>query len=1795
MKKLNRLFAILIAVLGVGSLSAQTDVTNTYLTNAGFDDNSSWITGNVAQATTKAAKGWTATSSGDTWWYGGAVNYGSSCTVNSVTPPAKNPEGNADGGALGLSAGWGCTVTYKQEVTLPAGVYTLSYKAYNANTGATQANNYIGFTSSSVTVYGKTTNFTANTWVEESVTFMLSSQTTGNISVGMGAISGGSGSNAKLFVDGVKLSYKSFSDVTEANPVDLTSWLQDPGFEEASGGAGTVNIPPGWSMKYTLSGWLDGTPNGTNPSEGSKCYNIWAGTFTSVDMYQTVTLPAGKYTVMADLRTEKQEQITNQGVYASIAGVVTKSGTITKIGNPWNGKEAWNTLSATFNNGSAGEVVIGISSTGNGGSNGWFQADNVRLLYLGFDLTEANNTLNTLITTAQSIVTANEVSPKSIENLNSAIAAGQSVAQNKEAIEQASNNLTAAINAANATIDACNEYRTILALSESMYTNSKADDKSEFASAINTAKSDFNNAANSDAIRAISAALKEAQKDYCLVASPAEGHPFDMTHLVVNPKFDEGTNGWAHNTGAPNWGIATNQGGAITGNYFENWKWESYTGEIYQELTGLPKGTYQLTAAAFRDQLIDGASDGDAVYVFANDTETLVNSGTPAFYSVEVSTTTGTLRFGVKSKVEKYRWMGIDNVSLLFLEGLDLTEFTNAYNTALEAAIAARDNAEYSKVTGAEKTALLNAIAIVPEQTQKSLSDAATALTTATAAFTAAKGDYDILDSEITVARNLGMTDDAINTVTAGKTGAAAYSALKVAEYTYIYNTYTEDAPIGNWESQFDQIDGQSYDGTNVKYFDKWGDGTFALKQTVTLPKGDYAISVIARGQSGASGTLYYKIGEETTSTPLIMKNDTGFGVDINGVANFSSTGTYSNNNNGRGWEYRFITFHLDAETSVEFGVTATVNWQWASVYAPQLLTDPSSKKALLLTEIEHLLSNVPSGVMNAEVQITLNDTKAAAQGASNANTTAELNTIYADFKNAIDEANTSIDTYSKASAYIAKAKAIGVALADDYQTQYDNRTLSGDAVTIFQNLEVATYNYVMSNFTYPVKLSDTWNSTGTNTQAATFSNEHWSGETREYKNQDDSNGQGWNASSWTIDFDQEVTLPAGEYVFKVAGRKSESTTLELVVTMGATVLGTVNDFPASNNSRGINKLGATSFDPEDEAGFARNGEGFGWQWRYVKFTLAAESTVKVAVHAEANEVHQWVSFGDYTLQMTEETYLEANKGGLDAPTAAANALVDTKPMGTEENNALKAALAMTYTTGAELLAKIEALETAVANANQWVVDYNNAKAPLVVALERFEADYNNAENGALNHMNKDRWATAINMAQEAAVAKDVLDSYEGFETATKNLNAALDAATTSVNEYSALDAAIKTAKPLYEGGNWGDQAFQRPESAKESLNTEKAKKVYDAATADGEGVTSVTDALNNGLNGIVINEPAEGDVFKVAISFGNWDFNGKPLTFADNGKDGVSMYRDRDANYYAQTLMLKKVEGNKYTMSTIAADGTELYASTGITSGVGANTAQIRLTDDATKALSIEIIPTATEGLYNLKNTEADALLGCQDDNSKEKGGLFTVGVRNDFTITKVDMPSVTLKTPSYWATLILPFAAEIPKGLTVYSCAGADGEVLTLETVESIEANTPYLVCGATTDFEHTFTGFGAATTTSYTVGLFTGTFVDYKTTANSNTYVLQKNNGDVAFYLVGESAQPTVNPNRIYMTYEAAAGAPKFVFSRGEGTTSIDNSQMTIDNSQLIIYDLMGRKVNTMEKGNMYIINGKKVIIR
>lgn len=156
----------------------------------------------------------------------------------------------------------------------------------------------------------------------------------------------------------------------------------------------------------------------------------------------------------------------------------------------------------------------------------------------------------------------------------------------------------------------------------------------------------------------IAGAMKLYKVDIASVSSSAQ---LDID--VVNANFDVCLNGWAYTTSAQNHGRATNKSGDISGGYFENWSENSYTGSIHQSQT-LPNGSYSIKAAAFRDQLINNASDGNAVYVFANNDQTLVTANDGTYYTVNTNVTNESLDYGVKSTVKKYKWMGVDNTTI---------------------------------------------------------------------------------------------------------------------------------------------------------------------------------------------------------------------------------------------------------------------------------------------------------------------------------------------------------------------------------------------------------------------------------------------------------------------------------------------------------------------------------------------------------------------------------------------------------------------------------------------------------------------------------------------------------------------------------------------------------------------------------------------------------------------------------------------------------------------------------------------------------------------------------------------------------------------------------------------------------------------------------------------------------------------------------------------------------------------------------------------------------------------------
>jgi hypothetical protein len=76
--------------------------------------------------------------------------------------------------------------------------------------------------------------------------------------------------------------------------------------------------------------------------------------------------------------------------------------------------------------------------------------------------------------------------------------------------------------------------------------------------------------------------------------------------------------------------------------------------------------------------------------------------------------------------------------------------------------------------------------------------------------------------------------------------------------------------------------------------------------------------------------------------------------------------------------------------------------------------------------------------------------------------------------------------------------------------------------------------------------------------------------------------------------------------------------------------------------------------------------------------------------------------------------------------------------------------------------------------------------------------------------------------------------------------------------------------------------------------------------------------------------------------------------------------------------------------------DNKERYVCTGAV--YGGNASQIRTTTDSTKALAVKVIATATEGIHQLLNTEANNYIGGQD------AGFFTVNSHTNFRLQEAE-----------------------------------------------------------------------------------------------------------------------------------------------------------------------------------------------
>ena len=245
------------------------------------------------------------------------------------------------------------------------------------------------------------------------------------------------------------------------------------------------------------------------------------------------------------------------------------------------------------------------------------------------------------------------------------------------------------------------------------------------------------------------------------------------------------------------------------------------------------------------------------------------------------------------------------------------------------------------------------------------------------------------------------------------------------------------------------------------------------------------------------------------------------------------------------------------------------------------------------------------------------------------------------------------------------------------------------------------------------------------------------------------------------------------------------------------------------------------------------------------------------------------------------------------------------------------------------------------------------------------------------------------------------------------------------------------------------------------------------------------------------------------------------------------------------------------------------------------------------------------------------------------EGGYIFTVGKHylntpNIATTTQANAQRWVLITPQNWVkytksytrdfntaynygTIYLPFApdTETCKKYTFYKIKSYSDNVLIFEEENSPQANSAYLYSAVDKEAtSHTFTGSEIEEPVAEIesdgwnfIGTFEKTKIEGLSASNDLYYAYIPTDGkDV---LVKATNSITISPYRAYFKYVQSVNTTfvpatmrMVIGGDANAIEEIFTSEQIEDMATPVIYDLMGRSVQQMQKGQIYIINGKKM---
>ena len=859
------MMASLLLAIGGGNAVAQTDVTDTYLKNAGFESSPIFDGSNLGadkNANATATSGSTLASCGSPNVYNisdwttitdSKENYARTFTMpynttlyvkssktnggqKVVSPKNESSVTEGNKSLLFVEANWCPNVTLgvKQTSTLPTGVYKLVFDAY-ATTNLDNGKSLCGVKYGDLSIYKWPSEL--NKWTKLEIIFYVATETSVDFSMGyLKSASAGGDRSPFLFVDNLKLYKLSETALTSK---DVTDKITNP----------NADTDKGWNKT--------GGINGGNGFDGKKGFfepSNWGSSSWEGSLYQTINnIPNGIYNLKTAIQSADgviSLLVANGSVSEKAPANGTTKGTIKRDGSvveEGQGVDGWNyaqtsvlVTDRTLKIGAWSAAFV---------EHKWTNIDNFTLSYLeGSEIYAVQKLLSNKIDEAQAMIDGGEY--KGTEALKAKITEANS----------------------------------------KLYTASISE------------------------LESTKTALQVAMNNL-LISNATLDKSVSIT--ITNPDMAT-TDGW---TGADKFDHPTNNenpGSNVTRPYFETWVSvpNHQTAKSFSQIVkDCPAGAYELKAAVTATYQVAGNDihNNNGVYLYIKDgekvTKTPCKTGDAAqYFSVVVNhEVEGDLEIGLQiDETTGVNWVAFDNFSL---KCYGIGNYDGLVKKNYDAILATAKATTDDNVTGEEKTKLESLIAATPADYVTAASD----LQLATINFNEAKVSY----KAFVVAKALEQTklayalEEKYTTFTTSKEATATTAAdaetkanaIIAARRAYVESNGMAEGVKGAVDCTSnlqvtvagENMPGVSYAELSInsgqgatdsegnmtnKYYDTngtfWGSDNLKAQMTQNasgLKSGKYLLTVAARGEASLNN-LTLTAGSNSINLPIQTPNN---------------------------------------------------------------------------------------------------------------------------------------------------------------------------------------------------------------------------------------------------------------------------------------------------------------------------------------------------------------------------------------------------------------------------------------------------------------------------------------------------------------------------------------------------------------------------------------------------------------------------------------------------------------------------------------------------------------------------------------------------------------------------------------------------------------------------------------------------------------------------------------------------------------------------------------------------------